>query len=404
MTEPEPAAPSPLVANLLVFPRMLRQAGLPVSPEQVLNFLQALDWIDLGRRKQVFYAARSLLVTRGEHLRLFADLFEQFWSLHRRETSRPGQKAPRAPRHDVPERPFDIATYMAFKARAFDPEIEVADKAKSFSSVEALRRKDFSSLTSEELETLRRLMEGMRWRFSQRRTRRREAHRRGTAVHLRRAFRQVVRHGGLALEIPRWRRRLKPRPLVLLADISGSMEKYSRLLLQFFYSISRSLPATEAFVFGTRLSRITPHLKLRNVDRALDEAAREVVDWAGGTRIGGSLGAFNRRWAKRVLRRGAAVVIVSDGWERGSGTALAKEMAYLQRRCYRLVWLNPLAGRDRYEPLVEGMAAALPYVDDFLPVHNLQSLEELAFHLAALPGRSTRRRSAVDPARARRLE
>lgn len=292
---------------------------------------------------------------------------------------------------------------MAYKARAFDPEVEVRDRAATFSSTEALRRKDFSDLTPEELETLRRLMQALRWRLSQRRTRRREAHRRGGAIHLRRAFRRLLRHGGLVLELPRWRRRVKPRPLVLLADISGSMEKYSRLLLQFFYGVSQSQPATECFVFGTRLSRITPSFKLKNVDRALDEAARQVVDWAGGTRIGECLAQFNRRWGKRVLRRGAVVIVVSDGWERGDVSDLGREMERLQRRCHRLIWLNPLAGRDRYRPLVEGMAAAIPYVDDFLPVHNLESLEALADHLAALSGGSTRQRAASPP-RARRTE
>ncbi|MCB1034551.1 MAG: VWA domain-containing protein [Acidobacteria bacterium] len=385
-------APSPLVRNLLVFPRMLRRAGLPVSPEQSMDFLRALEWVDLGDREQVFHAARCLLVTRAEHLKIFSALFGRFWALHRMEAAARGQKAPQAPRHDRPERPFDVATYMAFKARTFDPEVEVTDRSSTFSSTETLRRKDFSALTPEELETLKRLMESLRWRFSQRQTRRREAHRRDSAIHLRRALSRLVRHGGLALELPRWRRRVKPRPLVLLADISGSMEKYSRLLLQFFYSVSQSLPATECFVFGTRLSRITPHLKLKNVDRALDEAAREVVDWAGGTRIGECLAEFNRRWGKRVLRRGAVVIVVSDGWERGDAVVLAREMAHLQRRCHRLIWLNPLAGKDRYQPLVEGMAAAIPYVDDFLPVHNLQSLETLAEHLASLPGGGSRTR------------
>jgi uncharacterized protein with von Willebrand factor type A (vWA) domain len=177
---------------------------------------------------------------------------------------------------------------------------------------------------------------------------------------------------------------VKERPFVLLADVSGSMDKYARLVLQFFYSVSHSLRHVECFVFGTRLTRITPQLKLKNIDRAIDEAAREVFDWAGGTRIGDSLKAFNQQWSRRVLRRGAVVLIISDGWERGDVSALTQEMRYLQHRCHRLIWLNPLSGRDTYRPTVEGMAAALPYVDDFLPIHNLQSLSELAQHLAKL--------------------
>jgi uncharacterized protein with von Willebrand factor type A (vWA) domain len=162
------------------------------------------------------------------------------------------------------------------------------------------------------------------------------------------------------------------------------MEKYARLMLQFFYSVSHSLKDVESFVFGTRLTRITGQLKLKNIDRAIDDAAAEVIDWSGGTRIGESLHLFNQQWSRRVLRRGALVLIISDGWERGDVSLLEKEMRYLQHRCHRLIWLNPLLGRDNYKPLVEGMAAAVPYIDDFLPIHNLQSLTALAEHLAAL--------------------
>ncbi|HWQ13370.1 MAG TPA: VWA domain-containing protein, partial [Roseiflexaceae bacterium] len=187
------------------------------------------------------------------------------------------------------------------------------------------------------------------------------------------------------------RRKVKPRPLVLIADISGSMEQYARLLLQFLYGVAHSRPRVECFVFGTRLTRVTPQLRLRNVDRALDDAAREVMDWAGGTRIGESLHAFNRRWARRVLGRGALTLVISDGWERGDPQLLARELRFLQARCHRLIWLNPLAGRATYRPLVAGMRAALHYVDDFLPIHNFQSLTALEQHLRTLDARGVRR-------------
>ena len=157
-----------------------------------------------------------------------------------------------------------------------------------------------------------------------------------------------------------------------------------RLALQFFYSVTHSLKQVECFVFGTRLTRITLQLKLKNIDRAVNDAAAEVVDWAGGTRIGESLATFNRQWSRRVLHRGAIVMIVSDGWERGDVETLRAQMRYLRLRCHRLIWLNPLVGRATYEPLVQGMAAALPYIDDFLPIHNMNSLSALAAHLAAL--------------------
>jgi hypothetical protein len=206
----------------------------------------------------------------------------------------------------------------------------------------------------------------------------------GTQLDLRQVMRSFTKYDGVPLKLAWKRRKIKPRPLVVLADISGSMEKYSRLLLQFCYSLTRGLTNVESFVFATRLSRITPQLRVKNIDRAINDASRQVIDWSGGTRIGESLRAFNRTWSRRVLRRGAIVLIISDGWERGDVSVLRREMRYLQHRCHRLIWLNPLLGQTDYRPLVEGMAAALPCVDDFLPAHNLQSLEELARHLGSL--------------------
>ena len=172
--------------------------------------------------------------------------------------------------------------------------------------------------------------------------------------------------------------------MILLADISGSMERYSRLVLQFFHAMVRTMPGVETFVFGTRLSRITPQLRLRNVDRALDEAAREVVDWAGGTRIGRCLGDFNRSWSRRVLRRGAVVVVVSDGCDRGDAGELVREMRYLRHRAHRVIWLNPHAGHAAYTPSVAGMSAAMPYVDDFLPIRDMRSMSDFSETLGRL--------------------
>ena len=379
------AADSPFLENLLLFPRMLRQAGLTISLDQTLNFARALRLIDLANREQVFHAARALLVTRAETLRLFAAIFNQFWRLHRANEAPRGQRAPVAPRHDLQGRKqFTVATYMAYKARRFDPEVEVQDRAATYSSLEVLQRKHFSEMTPDELAGVRRLIQGMRWKASLRETRRLVPASRGDVIDLRKALRQVAKTGCVPPR-PAWRaRKIKPRPIVLLADVSGSMEQVSRLVLLFFFSLSQSLKDIECFTFGTRLARITPHLKIRNVDRAIAEASREIPDWAGGTRIGESLRAFNRQWSRRVLRRGAVVLIVSDGWERGDVGLLRSEMQHLGRRCHRLIWLNPLLGKQGYQPKVEGMAAALTHVDDFLPVHNLHSFEQLSRHLAAL--------------------
>ncbi len=378
--------------NILTFSRLLRQAGLPVSPEQSMDFARALTLIDIGSREQVYYTARGFLVTRREHLSLFDILFNRFWHQHRSGSQSGGQQAPVAPRHE-PRRQtaVSIMTLMANKAKPDDPEIDVADKSGTFSPAEILQQKRFSEMTPEELEAVKRLIQEMQWRVSLRRTRRRVTDPKGDILHLRRAMRSAAKHGGLAWDLSWQARKVKQRPIVLLADISGSMEKYARLLLQFFYSVSQSLSSVECFAFGTRLTRLTAQLRLKNVDRAIDQAAREVVDWSGGTRIGESLRTFNRQWSRRVVRRGAVVVIISDGWERGDVSVLRQEMRYLNHRCHRLIWLNPLLGDRHYQPLAEGMAAALPYIDDFLPIHNLQSLSALSEHLAKVgPVRSGR--------------
>ncbi|MGB6855162.1 MAG: VWA domain-containing protein [Thermoanaerobaculia bacterium] len=375
----------PILSNILLFARMLRQAGVPVSLGQSLSFAHALDWVDIGNREQVFHAARSFLVNRREDLRLFEEIFDRFWSTGGEQTASTGQKAPIAPRHDIDkDQRFHLVNYLASKARETDPEIEIGDRSLTFSNLEVLQTKEFSLMTPEELANIRRLIQEMRWRVSLRRSRRLVPDNRGDKIHLRRVLRDAAKMDGTPLRLWHRSRKIKQRPIVLIADISGSMEKYSRLILQFFYSVAQSLQQVECFVFGTRLSRITSQLRLRNIDRALDEASEEVVDWSGGTRIGDCLGAFNREWSRRVLRRGAVVLIVSDGWERGDVSQLRREMRYLQHRCHRLIWLNPHLGHSDYEPLVEGMAAALPHIDDFLPIHNMQSLQALADRLGSL--------------------
>jgi uncharacterized protein with von Willebrand factor type A (vWA) domain len=378
-------ANSALLSNLLYFTGALRRAGIPVALDQVIDLSQALTLIEIGDRGQVYYTLRGLLIHRKEDLLLFDQIFNLFWRPPGQANVGKGQKTPLAPRHDVPERKrLNIVTLMAEKARANAPEVDVADKAGSFSPAELLQNKAFSAMTPAELANVKKLIQSMQWQVSRRQSRRYVPDRRGERLDLRQVLRSSAKHGGVPLGLTWKTRKVKPRPVVVLADISGSMEKYTRLLLQFYYSMMRGLDQVECFVFGTRLTRITPQLRLKNIDRAVSEAARAVVDWAGGTRIGDSLQRFNRDWGRRVLRRGAIVLIISDGWERGDVSVLRREMGYLQRRCHRLIWLNPLLGQVAYQPLVEGMAAALPFIDDFLPVHNLQSLEALSRHLANL--------------------
>jgi uncharacterized protein with von Willebrand factor type A (vWA) domain len=381
------------LASLIGFGHLLRSAGLPVTLSQLANVARGLQWIDLGNREQVFFVCRALLVTRHEDLALFEFCFNRFWSApDAKPASRP-QPMPLAPRHDPPRQGrFTIVNFMAFKARHDARDVDVGDRTGRWSDEEILRSRRFAEMTPEELDAVRRLLQRLEWGIAFRISRRQRRDPTGTTIDFRRVLRQASRLGALPARLPRRRRIEKERPLVLLADISGSMEKYSRLVLQLFHSAVRSLQQVETFVFATRLSRITPALRLRNIDRAIDQAAREVADWSGGTRIGASLGAFNRNWSRRVLRRGAVVVIVSDGCDLGDPAQLRRELRYLQHRCYRLIWLNPHLGHPDYEPRVAGMAAALDYIDDFQPIDDLQSLEHLARALAALPGTSRRLR------------
>jgi uncharacterized protein with von Willebrand factor type A (vWA) domain len=240
-----------------------------------------------------------------------------------------------------------------------------------------LRTKDFEAFTVEELHEARLLLAQLPWHLGVRRTRRWQAARDG-AIDIRPVLRRSLMRGGEPIELPRRARRRAPRPIVLLGDVSGSMERYSRVILQFVYGLGRANRRVESFVFATRLTRITSSFPV-------SPAASRPHDWGGGTRIGEALRTFNTRWARRVMRNGPVVLIVSDGWDRGDPALLARELARLRRSCHRLIWLNPLLGRADYEPLTRGMQAALGHIDDFLPAHNLESLEALARYLGRLP-------------------
>jgi uncharacterized protein with von Willebrand factor type A (vWA) domain len=271
----------------------------------------------------------------------------------------------------------------------------------SFSAAEVLRERDFADLSEDELAQARRLMEQLHWQIGRRRSRRKVASPKGRFIDPRRTMRRSLQTAGVPMRLSKRRVKDKPRQLVVICDVSGSMDRYSRILLQFIYAIENNMARVEAFVFGTRLTRITRLLYRRTVDEAMQRVAREVQDWSGGTRIGQSLQTFNQEWARRVLRNGAVVLIISDGWDRGDPEILRREMERLQRSSYRLIWLNPLLGSPRYEPLTRGMQAAMPYIDDFMTVHNLASLEALAKHLSTIDElRPVRRQHPLRPTEA----
>jgi len=266
------------------------------------------------------------------------------------------------------------------------------DLTQMYSAQEILRQKDFSELDPDELIAVKNLISQLIWQLGQKKTRRYRPGR-GLRIDMRRSLRRNLQYGGEILQWSYRQPKIKPRPLVVIADISGSMERYTKLLLHFTYSLAIGLEQlVESFVFSTRLTRITYQLKNKNVDVVIKEVSQTVPDWSGGTRIGEALKRFNYDWTRRVSGHGAVILLISDGWDRGAPGLLTNEISRLQRSCHRLIWLNPLLGSPEYEPLTRGMQAALPYIDDFLPIHNLASLEELAVQLIRMEKRRPLRR------------
>jgi uncharacterized protein with von Willebrand factor type A (vWA) domain len=354
----------------------------------MMDLVSALDHIEIGNRSDFYHAARTLLVHEREDLALFDEAFELFWrkpaeSWDLREWQ--GFTRRRRPASPiVTHPPLKEAASQADSASTSSQEMSVIEVTRTYSDRELLRHKNFAEMNAEESEAIKKMMSHLLWKVSERRTRRLRPGK-GHRIDLRRTLRRGLRSEG---EIFSWSYRepkFKPRPLIVIADISGSMERYTRLLLHFIYGMKAVLSQpVEAFVFSTRLTRITRPLQIRDLDLALRNVGQLVNDWAGGTRIGESLKTFNFEWGRRVLGRGAVVLVISDGWDRGDVNLLKREMARLKRNCHRLIWLNPLLGAPDYEPLTRGIQAALPNIDHFLPVHNLASLEDLATRLADL--------------------
>jgi uncharacterized protein len=399
-----------LERNAIVFGRILRAMGLGAQPDRLILLAHAMDAVGLHSRSDVKAAARSVLVRNPEEARVFNAAFDLFWTAHvspqndadREPPSQdPTEGRPRAPRSDAPAAAASRTAAPLVRGQESDAEpaaqaaLAEGDRAFTYSFAEGLYHKEFSQLSEAEAERARELTRRHAWELGTRRSRRNApAAGRGLFDH-RRTMRENMRRGGEVVSLAMRVRKRKRRDLVLLCDISGSMDRYSRLLLQFVHTVRHSIGRVEAFVFGTRLTRITRELRHRDIREALDDVSASVLDWAGGTRIGDCLREFNTRWAHRVLGRGAIVLIISDGWDRGDLEMLAREMRRLQRGAYRLIWLNPLLGSARYRPQTVGMQAALPYIDNFLPAHNLRSLLQLAELLHVVEDRRPVRAQAV---------
>ena len=377
-----------LADNILLFGRVLRAAGLDVHHARLLDAVRALDWVGVRSRADVAATLRSLLVHDHGDLSRFDAAFDLFFRAR-------GEPAPGPPLFALGERPrVVVRPAPGSSVRVSIDEVPAGAAATravgAWSAAGVSRTLDFAEFTDDDLERARLLLQKLPWTLSMRRTRRWERAGRGE-VDLRAVLRRNLMRGADFLDLPRRSRRSDVRPIVLIADVSGSMERYSRILLHFVYGLTHSAARVEAFLFATELTRVTRHLVEHRGPAAFARVAREVRDWGGGTRIGEALRAFNLRWARRVMRNGPIVLIVSDGWDRGDPALLARELARIRRSCRRLIWLNPLLGSANYEPLTRGMQAALRHLDDFLPAHNLASLEQLADHLRTLPARPVRR-------------
>ena len=372
-----------LAANAILFGRLLRRAGLSVDPEQARTFIRAIELLGVWRKQDVKAAGRTVFVRRREDLPVFDEAFELFW---RRRGARGAldHKLPRMQQREQRPGALDLSGGPGASEPRKEPLSVVLPGTAS--SAETLRQADFGELSGEEERDAMRMLAALRPRLPRRPARRGVIGREGVRPALRRMLRRSLATGGQPLTWRWLRRTTRPRPIVLVCDISGSMERYSRFLLRFAHTLARSGAPLEVFVFSTRLTRITRQLRMRSGDEALRRVAGSVVDWSGGTRIGECLRDLNLRWVRRTVRSGAVVLLISDGWERGDPELLSREMARLQRSCHRLVWLDPLASRPDFEPATLGLKAALPYVDDFLPCASVASLQRLGELLSKRSG------------------
>jgi uncharacterized protein with von Willebrand factor type A (vWA) domain len=374
---------SRLLENLLLFGRILRAAGIAVHPGRLLDVVSALDHVDLSSRDEVYYACRALLVHGPEQIAIFDRAFDAFWTAHTADARDPVGNRTEPHTAARLEQIAAAAEAVATPDEADDDERATQRGVKIWSDAAGLSDRDFATFTAEEVADASAALERLVWSPGERRTRR-WVRGRGPRLDLRRAIADSRRTGGDVVALTRQRRRIRARPLVLLCDISGSMERYSRMLLHFAHAIALRHRRVETFLFSTRLTRITRQLRTAQPDAALLAVSRAVPEWSGGTRIGGAIKEFHQKWAGRILAGGPVVLLVSDGWDCGDPGELAAQVARLQRRCHRLVWLNPLIGSIGYAPLTRGLQAALPFVDDFLPARTLTNLADLAVHLNTL--------------------
>ncbi|MDJ0928285.1 MAG: VWA domain-containing protein [Gammaproteobacteria bacterium] len=360
-----------LFRNVMGFMGALRKAGLPADPAGAIELCEGLRFIDIGSPADFQATARTTLMFRKEDLARFDVVFREYWLQQKRPFNRLAENDEteiEGP-EPQPEQDDNIGD---------DDGPDKEERRASYSADEIIARKDLATLTDAEIERARRLIRQFVAAFATLRSRRHQRSRRGQLLDFRRMLRRTAVQGSDATEFYYRRRKIRRTRLMLLCDVSGSMERYSRFLLEFIYGLRRELPDTEVAVFATRMTVITDLLEARSVARSLREVARRAGDWGSGTDIGGCLRDFNDRYARDMLTTDTVVVLLSDGWDRGDAQLMRDEIEHLRRRAHRIIWLNPLLGNSDYEPLTRGMRTALPHLDHFLPAHNLESLARLA--------------------------
>ena len=383
-----------LAENVVHFARALRKAGVPVGPDRVMDGLRALELAGVENRDDFYWALASVFLSRREQFELFDQAFRLFWrerylldrALQGLPVASPDDRSPDKTSNRIAEA-LGLTKQLPMRAGTQGDEPDVLLSA---SELERLQRRDFETMTAEELEQAKRLIAGLRLPIPQIRTRRLHPDAHGQRVDLRATLRASLRGNADIIALRRRSYRRRHPPLVVLCDISGSMSRYSRMFLHFLHAITSDRDRVHSFVFGTRLTNITRQLRHRDVDIALGAISGTVADWSGGTRIGATLKEFNQRWSRRVLGQNAVVMLISDGLDRDAGHDLTTQMERLHKSCHQLIWLNPLLRFEEFEPRAAGVRLMLPHVDAFLPAHNIESLTDLARSLR-FAGEITRR-------------
>jgi uncharacterized protein with von Willebrand factor type A (vWA) domain len=370
-----------LQRNIIDFCRVLREREMLVTPSEVIDAIKTADIVDLADRQEFKTALRSVLTARPEDIPLHDATFDEFWRT--RLVERVEERGEDGVAGEDPEaQGEELPQPQVSEGDEAEPDDEEGLDMPLYSPVEVLAGRDFSTFVPDEMQDIARAILLIARRLSTRESRRYRSTQRGHAIDLRRTMRRNIKYGGTVVELAKKKRKIRKPKIVLICDVSRSMDTYSKFLLQFIYALQNTLGRVESFVFSTRLTRVTEYFRASDIYTALDRIAREVPDWSGGTRIGESLKVFNHDWSLRMVNQHTIVLIMSDGLDTGDASVLEYEMEQIQRRAARVIWLNPLLGNEDYRPLARGMSAALPHVNLFASAHNLASLQALGKYLA----------------------